>query len=165
MLGGVGVAAALAGALLGPMALQIGSGASDLLSASFPDAAGRPQRLNQWLGKPLVLNFWATWCAPCREEVPLLVEFDRKYAPKGVQLVGICADQVVKMLEFASAYKIAYTLLIADASVFALLRKIGNSAGALPYSVVVDRKGTVAYRRAGAFKLGELDKVVDSILG
>src|SRR5689334_19123348 len=61
VLGGVGVAAALAGALLGPMALQIGSGASDLLSASFPDAAGRPQRLNQWLGKPLVLNFSATW--------------------------------------------------------------------------------------------------------
>jgi len=165
VLGGVGLAAAVAGAFLGPMALQVGSGASELLSASFPDAAGRPQRLNQWLGKPLVLNFWATWCAPCREEVPLLVEFHGKYAPKGVELVGICADQVVKMLEFASAYRIGYTLLVADASVFTLLRRIGDAAGALPYSVVVDRKGTVAYRRAGAFKSGELEKVVDPILG
>jgi len=147
------------------MALQSGSGASDLLSASSPDAAGRPQRLNQWLGKPLVLNFWATWCAPCREEVPLLVDFHRIYAAKGVETVGICADQVAKMLEFASAYKIGYTLLVADAGVFTLLRKIGNSAGALPYSVVVDRKGALAYRRAGALKPGELQKVVDPILG
>ena len=165
VLGGVGLAAAVAGAFLGPMALQVGSGASELLSASFPDAAGRPQRLNQWLGKPLVLNFWATWCAPCREEVPLLVEFHGRYAPKGVELVGICADQVVKMLEFASDYRIGYVLLVADASVFTLLRRIGDAAGALPYSVVVDRKGTVAYRRAGAFKSGELEKVVDPILG
>jgi len=165
VLGGVGLAAAVAGALLGPMALQVGSGASELLSASFPDAAGRPQRLNQWLGKPLVLNFWATWCAPCREEIPLLVEFYGRYAPRGVELVGICADQVVKMLEFASDYRIGYVLLVADASVFTLLRKIGDPAGALPYSVVVDRKGTVAYRRAGAFRSGELEKIVDPILG
>lgn len=165
VLGGVGLAAALAGAFLGPMALQLGSGAADLLSASFPDAAGRPQRLNQWLGKPLVLNFWATWCAPCREEVPLLVEFHQRYAPKGVEIVGICADQAVKMLEFASSYRIGYTLLVADASVFTLLRKIGDTAGALPYSVVVDRKGSMAYRRAGALKAGELEKIVDPILG
>ena len=140
VLGGIGLAAAVAGAFFGPLAVQFGSGAADLLSASFPDAAGRPQRLNQWLGKPVVVNFWATWCAPCLEEVPLLVDFHRHYASKGVEVVGICADQVVKMLEFASSYKIGYTLLVADASVFTLLRKIGNSPGVLPYSVVVDRK-------------------------
>lgn len=165
ILGGVGAAAAVAGALLGPIALQFGSGASELLSASFPDAAGRPQRLDQWLGKPLVINFWATWCAPCREEIPLLVEFHREYAAKGAEIVGICADQVVKMLEFASMYKIGYTLLVADADVFTLLRKVGNSAGVLPYSVVIDRRGALAYRRAGALKSGELQKVVDPILG
>jgi thiol-disulfide isomerase/thioredoxin len=165
VLGGVGLAAAIVGAFLGPMALQLRSGAADLLSASFPDAAGRPQRLNQWLGKPIVLNFWATWCAPCREEVPLLVEFHRKYAVKGVELVGICADQVVKMLEFASSYKVGYTLLVADASVFTLLRKIGNPGGALPYSVVVNRKGSMVYSHIGALRVGELEKVVDPILG
>jgi thiol-disulfide isomerase/thioredoxin len=165
VLGGVGLAAAVVGAFLGPVALQFGSGASDLLAASFPDAAGRPQRLNQWRGKPLVLNFWATWCAPCREEVPLLVEFHREYAAKGVEMVGICADQAVKMLEFASIYKMRYTLLVADASVFTLLRKIGDPAGALPYSVVLDRKGAVVYRHAGALKHGELEKIVDPILG
>ena len=165
VLGGVGLAAAVAGALLGPMALQLSSGASELLSASFPDAAGRPQRLNQWLGKPIVLNFWATWCAPCREEIPILVDFHQKYVGKGVEVVGICADQVVKMLEFASAYQMAYTLLVADANVFSLLRKIGNPAGALPYSIVLDRKGGMAYRHIGALKAGELQKVVDPILG
>lgn len=165
VLAAVGGAAAVAGALLGPVALQFSSGASELLSASFPDAAGRPQRLGQWLGRPIVANFWATWCVPCLEEVPLLVEFHRKHAAKGVQMVGICADQVAKMLEFAKTYRMEYTLLVADASVFTLLKKIGNPAGALPYSVVLDRKGSMAYQRAGAVKAGELEKVVEPMLG
>jgi thiol-disulfide isomerase/thioredoxin len=165
VLGGVGVAAAALGALLGPMAVQFSSGASELLSTSFPDAAGRSQRIGQWLGRPIVVNFWATWCAPCLAEVPLLVDFHRKYAAKGVQMVGICADQVVKMLEFSKKYRMEYTLLVADASVFALLKKIGNSAGALPYSVVLDRRGAIAYQCVGAVKAGELEKVVEPMLG
>jgi thiol-disulfide isomerase/thioredoxin len=162
--GGVGLAAAVAGAALAPMALQWQSAAGQLLSASFPDAAGRPHRLSDWLGRPVLFNFWATWCAPCREEVPLLVDFRAKHVLQGVEIVGICADQVVKMLEFAAIYKINYPLLVADAPVFELLRKIGNAAGALPYSVFVDPKGTIAYTRAGAVTRADLDKVLAAML-
>ena len=109
---------------------------------------------------PVVFNFWATWCVPCREEVPLLVEFHRKYRPKGAEVVGICADQVVKMLEFSKSYGIGYPSLVADATVFELLREIGNRAGALPYSLVVDQVGVIVYRRLGALKAGELESVI-----
>jgi thiol-disulfide isomerase/thioredoxin len=165
LLGGVGLAAAVAGAVFGPVLLRSRSGAGQLLSASFPDAAGRPHSLSEWLGRPVLFNFWATWCVPCREEVPLLVDFHRKHAANGVQVVGICADQVVKMLEFAGTYKIGYPMLVADAGVFPLLRKIGNELGALPYSIFLDRNGAVAYTKTGAVTEAELERVLASMMG
>jgi|SRR3954469_12805069 thiol-disulfide isomerase/thioredoxin len=164
LFGAVGIAAAVAGAVLGPMALHSRSAASRLLAASFPDAAGRAHRLSDWLGRPVLFNFWATWCAPCREEVPLLVDFRAKHSPQSVEVVGICADQAVKMLEFSAIYKISYPLLVADAGVFDLLRRIGNAAGALPYSVFLDPKGTIAYSKAGAVTRLELEKVLAGMM-
>ena len=164
-LGAIGLAAAAIGAFVGPLVLQSGSGAGQLLAASFSDAAGRPRALKEWLGTPMVVNFWATWCVPCREEVPLLVEFHGKFRPKGAEVVGICADQVVKMLEFAKAFAIPYPLLVADAGVFDLLRRIGNNAAALPFTVVLDRAGAIVHRRLGALKSGELEAVIAPIVG
>jgi len=165
VLGAVGLAAAVAGALIGPVALQSTSGARELLSASFPDASGRPHRLNEWLGRPVLFNFWATWCIPCREEIPLLVDFHKKYAGKGVEVVGICADQALKMLEFAKAYRMEYPLLVADADVFTLLRRIGNPSGGLPYSVFMDQKGLIIHTRLGTLSTGELERVMVPMLG
>jgi len=164
-LGAVGLAAAAAGALLGPLALRSTSGAGRLLATTFPDAAGRPHPLRDWLGKPVAFNFWATWCIPCLEEVPLLVDFHARFASKGVQVVGICADQAAKMLEFAKTYRIAYPLLVADASVFDLLRDLGNRVGGLPYTIVLDHGGTIAHTRLGALKPGELEAVMAPMLG
>jgi thiol-disulfide isomerase/thioredoxin len=164
-LGAVGLAAAVAGALLGPLALQSTSDAGRLLAATYPDAAGRPHPLKAWLGKPVAFNFWATWCVPCLEEVPLLVEFDARFSSKGAQVVGICADQAVKMLEFAKTYRMAYPLLVADAGVFDLLRSLGNRAGALPYTIVLDRSGTIVHKRLGALKPGELEAVMAPMMG
>src|SRR6266850_1957030 len=96
-LAGVGLAAAAAGAVLGPFALQSQSGASALLSTTFPDLAGQPRRLRDWSGKVAACNFWATWCAPCREEVPLLIALYEKYRQKGFEVVGIGIDPVAKI--------------------------------------------------------------------
>src|SRR5262245_2343842 len=93
ILGAVGVAAAAAGAVGGVLALQARSGAAQLLAARFPDLSGKPRRLLDWQGQVILCNFWATWCTPCREEIPLLVEARRQRAKDGLEIVGIGIDR------------------------------------------------------------------------
>lgn len=164
ILGGVGLLAAAMGALVGPVLLQSQSGAADLLSASFTEISGKPRRLLDWSGKVLVCNFWATWCAPCREEVPMLVAAREKHAPNGVEVVGIAIDGEAKVREFSAAYGINYPLLLAGAGAIELMRKLGNTAGGLPYTVVLDRRGALAYRRLGALTRLELERVLADLV-
>jgi thiol-disulfide isomerase/thioredoxin len=160
----VGAGAAAAGAVLAPLVLQRRSGAAALLSTVFPDLQGQPRRLLDWKGSVTVTNFWATWCEPCREEMPLLADVRQRYRPKGVEVVGIGIDQVAKLVEFAANYKINYPLLVGDARALDVMRELGNRAGALPYTVILDRSGTLVGQRLGAFKPGELDRMLDPIL-
>ena len=101
ILGGAGLAAAAAGAVVGAFTLQSRSGAADLLGARFPDLAGRPRRLLDWKGRALLCNFWATWCAPCREEIPLLDAAKQNTPATRVELVGIAIDSADKIREFS----------------------------------------------------------------
>ena len=135
-----------------------------MLGTVFPDLRGNARRLIDWKGTVAVVNFWATWCEPCREEIPLLIHVSDKFAASGVQVVGIAIDTVAKIVDFASKYQITYPTLVGDARALDLLRQLGNQAGALPYSVVLDRAGTVASRKLGAYKPGELEGVLAAIL-
>jgi thiol-disulfide isomerase/thioredoxin len=161
---GIALAGGAAGAVLGPLYLQKSTGAAGLLGTVFPDLKGQARRLLDWNGKVAVVNFWATWCEPCREEIPLLIEVSRKYAASGVEVVGIALDTVTKIREYAANYRISYPLLVGDARALDLIRDLGNQAGALPYTVVLDRRGVVASRRLGAYKPGELDEVLATIM-
>jgi thiol-disulfide isomerase/thioredoxin len=163
-LGGVGLAAAAAGAVLGPFALQAGSGASAVLSTVFPDTAGQPRRLRDWRGKIAVCNFWATWCEPCREEIPLLISLYDKYRDRGVDVVGIGVDKLPNIREFAANLKITYPLLVGDMRALDLMRRLGNEAGALPFTAILDGQGVVTYRKLGAFREGELEPVLAPLL-
>ena len=165
ILGAAGLAAGVAGALVGVFALQSGSGAATLLAQSFRDLGGAPRRLADWQGRVIVCNFWATWCAPCREEIPILIAAQQKYASKGAQIVGIGIDNALKIVQFAKELKIDYPLLVAGAEVVDTMKKLGNRQGGLPYTVVLDRRGAVAHTRLGAFKAGELDRILDPLLG
>lgn len=160
----VAAGAAAAGALLAPLVLQRRSGAAALLSTVFPDLDGQPRRLLDWQGRVAVTNFWATWCEPCRDEMPLLAQVRTRYADKGVEVVGIGIDQVDKLREFAAKYQISYPLLVGDARALDVMRELGNRAGGLPYTVILDRSGAVAARRLGAFKPGELEGLLETIL-
>ena len=135
-----------------------------MLSASYPDTSGQTRRVSDWHGRIVVVNFWATWCAPCREEMPLLQASQQKYRNKFVQIVGIGIDSEPKIRQFTAEYGILYPILIADSGALELMRKLGNEAGALPYTVILDRDGAIAYRRLGLLKQPDFHKVLDGML-
>jgi thiol-disulfide isomerase/thioredoxin len=165
VLGAVGLAAGVVGALAGVLALQSRSGAAELLAAKFVDLEGRPHRLLDWRGRALLCNFWATWCAPCREEIPLLVAAKQQALASSVEFVGIAIDSADKIRQFAEMYKINYPLLVADATALNLLRGLGNRTGGLPYTVALDRNGALAERHLGALKEAELRQVLARLRG
>jgi len=165
LLAAAGGGAAAIGGVVGALVSQSGSGAAALLAARYPDLDGQVRRLLDWRGRVVVCNFWATWCAPCREEVPLLVSAKREWVNKSVEIVGIGIDSADKIREFAKTYQINYPVLIADGSALALIRKLGNRAGGLPFTVVLDRTGSLAGQHLGALSEADLRRLVESLFG
>jgi thiol-disulfide isomerase/thioredoxin len=124
-----------------------------LMAASLPDMEGKSQALAQWRGKVLVVNFWATWCAPCLEEIPEFVRMQEKFGTQGLQFVGIAIDNPVKVREFAAKYRMNYPVLVGEMDAIELARIAGNERGGLPFTVIVDRKG-----RLVRIELGRLNE-------
>ena len=135
------------------------------LGASWTDAEGRPFDSSALRGRPLVLNFWATWCPPCVEEMPELDALSRELAPKGVQVIGIGIDSTAKIQQFAQKSGFSYPLLPAGAGGAELTRAFGNASAALPYTVVIGRDGRIRERTLGRFKLESLRKAALSAAG
>lgn len=135
-----------------------------LRAAAFPDLAGRTRNLTEWQGRVVVLNFWATWCAPCREEIPILMETGLKRAGDGVQIVGIALDNAANVREYASNMKITYPLLLAEGAGLDLIRQLGNPGGGLPYTAFLDRGGRPVRTKLGALKQPELDALLGEVL-
>jgi thiol-disulfide isomerase/thioredoxin len=148
-LGGAGLAAALGSWFVVPMLWQRRGIAAALHSASFSDLSGRRVVLSAWRGQVLVCNFWATWCPPCRREIPMLIKVRSEFAASGLEIVGIAADSRANVAEFSRNAGIDYPILFASADVDALMRAAGNPEGALPYTVILDRDGSAAYERLG----------------
>ncbi|MGA7984924.1 MAG: TlpA disulfide reductase family protein [Burkholderiales bacterium] len=156
LIGAVGAAAAAAGVLAGLTLLRSEDGSAALQAAEFTDLEGRARRLAEWKGKVVLCNFWATWCPPCREEIPMLVTLAREMGAKGIEVVGIALDSAAKVGEFAKDYSVSYPLLIAGPNGIDLMRAAGNPVGGLPYTVFLDRQGRIVYRKLGALKQAEV---------
>jgi thiol-disulfide isomerase/thioredoxin len=141
-----------------------GGSAEALFAATFPDVEARPQALAQWRGQVLLVNFWATWCPPCVEEMPDLQRIRDDYAGKGVEVVGIGIDNAERIAEFRDRYRISLPLLVAGAGGSDLNRALGNAGGALPYTVLVDAKGRIRERHLGQVRPEQLRRWLDSAL-
>ena len=142
-----------------------GAVAERVYAARLPDLKGAPQALEQWRGRVLVVNFWATWCAPCREEIPGFVRLQARHGARGLQFVGIAIDQPDKVAQFAREFQINYPLLIAGGlETMELLRQTGNRAGVLPYTLVLDREGRVVSREPGGLKEPRLEGLIQPLL-
>jgi thiol-disulfide isomerase/thioredoxin len=162
--GGVALAAAGLGGVVGALVLQARSGVAELLASRFTDLAGNPRRLVDWQGKALVCNFWATWCAPCREEMPLLEAAHRRYGPKGLQIVGVAVDSADNVRKFAGLVPVGYPLVLGGAGAIDLMRGLGNTSGGLPFTVFLDRHGRLAESRLGPLSAADLDAKVQRLL-
>lgn len=145
---------------------QNGDGLSTqtLFAASFPDANGKTQALKQWQGKIIVLNFWATWCPPCREEMPELSVLNEKYQTKNVIVLGIATDDIGLVREFAKETKLSYPLLAADMAGSELGATLGNSQDVLPYTVIIKADGSVAKTIFGRLSMPELEKTLNQLI-
>jgi thiol-disulfide isomerase/thioredoxin len=136
---------------------------SRLLAQTMKDAGGQEHALSQWKDKPLVVNFWATWCPPCVEEMPELSALQNEIAPKGVQIIGIGIDSPSNIAEFASKYKIGYPIYTAGIDATALAKQLGNPSGGLPFTVLVARDGSVRKSYLGRLKMEELRKDIAAL--
>lgn len=115
-------------------------------------------------GKAVLVNFWATWCAPCREEMPMLMEVRERYHADGFEVVGIALDDVAPAREFAEELGIQYPNLVGSTDVMATIRLYGNVGGALPYSVLVDPEGIIQWVKFGVLEESELEDRIQAVL-
>jgi len=120
-----------------------------LWASSFDRLDGTRLDMSTLRGRPLIVNFWATWCAPCVREMPLLDKFQTDQAAAGWQVLGIAADKDAQVREFIDRLSIRLPIVMAGASGLALSRQLGNDMGGLPFTVVADHEGTIRVRKAG----------------
>lgn len=139
-------------------------GAQAILATQLPDLDGNDQAVSQWLGKVIVVNFWATWCTPCREEIPEFIEAQKKYGDQGLMFVGIAIDQVDKVKMFSKEFGINYPVLVGSMNTWSLLEAAGNRHSALPYTVVINRSGALVENYLGRVNLKKLEKLVIPLL-
>ena len=131
-----------------------------LWSLPLPNLSGHTQTLEGWRGKTLVINFWATWCAPCREEIPDLIAIRTEYAAKSVEIVGIAIDNAQAVKPYAQQMSIPYPLLIGEGSALEMSRTLGNPSGALPYTVVIGPDGAILLRHLGRLPKSKLQAIL-----
>ena len=122
----------------------------DVWSLSFPTPGGIPLAMRELRGRPLLLNFWATWCAPCVSEMPLLDEFARERAASGWQVLALAIDGVDPVRRFLAERSLHLQVALAGAEGIELSRSLGNKLGGLPFSVAFDRGGQAFARNLGA---------------
>lgn len=123
-----------------------------LYGQTLADAAGKQQALSQWKGKAVLVNFWAPWCAPCVQEMPELDALAQGELGKKVQVIGIGIDSPSNIAEFGGKLKISYPIYVAGMGGTELSRQFGNTAGGLPYTVLIGADGQVRKKYLGRLK-------------
>lgn len=135
-----------------------------VFAASFNDLDDKLQPLKQWRGKVVVLNFWAPWCPPCREEIPDFIKLQDKYRERGLVFIGVALDEKIKVQAFVDEMGVNYPTLLGEIEAVDLARKIGNRLGGLPFTVVIDRNGKIVASEVGGVTLARLEKIVLPLL-
>ncbi len=124
------------------------------------DTEGAVIDSKKWDGKVLIVNYWATWCPPCREEMPVLIEFQNQYAPQGVQVLGVAVDDLEQVKDFMDTHGINFPVVVGEDDAIELGKKMGNRIAALPYTAIFDRNGKTLYAQPGKVTEKSLEQAV-----
>jgi thiol-disulfide isomerase/thioredoxin len=111
----------------------------------------------------LVLNFWASWCAPCREELPDFAALRAQFRPRGVEFVGLAIDNSANVAQFLQRQPVNYPILVGEGAASNLARQLGNPSGALPYTIVLDRDGNIVMKHLGRLPRATLEAALGKI--
>jgi thiol-disulfide isomerase/thioredoxin len=139
-------------------------GTATFFAANFVDQQGQAQPMTQWKGKTLVVNFWATWCSPCLEEMPELSELQQEYADSQLVVLGISSDELDKIREFSQQNPVSYPLFAGDIDAMSISESLGNSRGVLPYTVVIDAQGDITNTYFGRVNKAMLETALQPLL-
>ncbi len=134
-----------------------------LFAATLNDLDDKPVALERYKGKPLIVNFWARWCGPCRAEIPELIKFRNAHKGK-VEVLGIgIEDKAEPAKEFAKAYDMDYPVFVAKEQGIPLMQALGNTKAGLPYTLFIDRHGNVIQRKMGVVRKPDFDSVQEAL--
>ena len=163
-----GVLALLSLLLAVPVSADESPSAAPFFALTMHTPDGKPIAFESFKGKPLVVNFWARWCGPCRKEIPDLAEMHARYKEKGLLIVGIAVEDAAhrdSVREFAKAYEMSYLLVIGGTQKsIELMQSIGNPKSGLPFTVVIDRQGKIVAKKLGAMSKADMEAAIKLVL-
>lgn len=134
-----------------------------LLTTPFTDPGGRKATLLDFRGKPLIVNFWATWCPPCLKEMPLFSNLQEKHP--NVQFVGIAADTPDNVQKFVAKHKLSYPVLVGSDDIVSLMAELGNSRNGLPFTLSIDTEGRLRHSKLGGLSETETERIISDLSG
>jgi thiol-disulfide isomerase/thioredoxin len=134
-----------------------------LPDVSMPDREGQMRSITSWTGKSMIVNFWATWCAPCRREIPLLNQIQQQQMAQGFQVIGVAVDARDEVLEYAEANTIDYPVLISEEGGIEAASKLGQGSLGLPLTAFTDRQHRVIATHAGELTKPQADAMIEVI--
>lgn len=136
-----------------------------LFAATLHDLDDRAVAFAGYKGKPMIVNFWARWCAPCRVEIPHLVDLQKRQKGKGLEVIGVNLESSGPAVrDFAQAYDINYPVLLTRDAGIGLIQALGNASAGLPFTVVLNRKGEIVASKLGAMSKAELEAAAEAAL-
>ena len=131
---------------------------------NLPDIFNNLHSISEWKGKILIINFWATWCQPCRKEIPEFIALQEQYSDKGLQFIGIAIDDQGSVEEYLVKTKINYPILIGDTTGIDLAHQLGNNIDAVPFTLIVNQQGKIIHQHPGEFSREQIMEIITPLL-